>query len=109
MCDRMSGLQQRMDGQVSRWHLGLKCPPNRGHSTSLDQCRKAMQALEHQHGHSSVRIQSPDAHPTRSVSPRNPSIPCYHAKVIVSFASEGTYDIFHGKRSKAARKTCPQM
>ena len=36
-------------------------------------------------------------------------IPCYHARVIVSFASEGTKDIFHGKRTKAARKTCPQM
>ena len=28
--------------------------------------------------------------------------------MIVSFACEGTKDIFHGNRTKAARRTCPQ-
>lgn len=29
--------------------------------------------------------------------------------VIVSFACDGTSDIFNGKRTKAARKTCPPI
>ena len=36
-------------------------------------------------------------------------IPCCQGNVIVSFACDGTKDIFNGKRTKAARMTCPRM
>ncbi len=35
-------------------------------------------------------------------------VPCYHDTVIRSFKTLGTEDIFNGKNSKAARRTCPQ-
>ena len=38
----------------------------------------------------------------------NTWIPCKHAKVIVSFTSEGRKSIFRGKRTEAAPRTCPQ-
>ena len=34
-------------------------------------------------------------------------IPCYYVIVIRSFENTGTEDIFDGKNSKAARRTCP--
>src|SRR3972149_2489452 len=33
--------------------------------------------------------------------------PCYHVNMIVSFKDEGSEDVFNGKNTKAARKTCP--
>jgi proteic killer suppression protein len=35
-------------------------------------------------------------------------IPCYYEYVIRSFKNSGTEDIFYGKNTKAARRTCPQ-
>ncbi len=34
-------------------------------------------------------------------------IPCYHARMIVSFRDKGTQDIFDGIHSARARRTCP--
>jgi len=34
--------------------------------------------------------------------------PCYHVNMIVSFEDEGSEDIFNGKNTQAARKTCPE-
>lgn len=34
--------------------------------------------------------------------------PCYHVIMIVSFKNSGTDDIFNGRNSNDARKTCPQ-
>lgn len=36
-------------------------------------------------------------------------IPCYYDIVIRSFKDPGTEDIFYGKNTKAARRTCPQQ
>ena len=35
-------------------------------------------------------------------------MPCYRECMIRSFKNQGTEDIFDGKNSKAARKSCPQ-
>ena len=40
---------------------------------------------------------------------QNTWIPCYHAKAIVTFASEGTKDIFLGKCTQAALRACPKV
>jgi proteic killer suppression protein len=34
--------------------------------------------------------------------------PCYHVAVIRSFKDQGTDDLFNGKNSKEARRSCPQ-
>ena len=34
--------------------------------------------------------------------------PCYNDTVIKSFKNSGTEDIFYGKKTKVARKTCPE-
>jgi proteic killer suppression protein len=34
--------------------------------------------------------------------------PCYHGIMIRSFKQKGAEDIFNGKNSKTARKTCPR-
>ena len=34
--------------------------------------------------------------------------PCYHACVIQSFADAATEDVFNGRNTKAARKSCPR-
>ncbi|WP_019894929.1 type II toxin-antitoxin system RelE/ParE family toxin [Hydrogenovibrio halophilus] len=34
--------------------------------------------------------------------------PCYHANMIVSFKNKAVEDVFNGRASKEARKTCPQ-
>jgi len=34
--------------------------------------------------------------------------PCYHARVIRSFADRGAEDVFNGVNSAVARKACPQ-
>ena len=36
-------------------------------------------------------------------------MPCYHVTVIVSFKNDSTEDIFNGRASRTARRTCPQM
>ena len=35
-------------------------------------------------------------------------VPCYYATMIRSFKNTATEDIFNGKNSRAARKTCPR-
>ena len=35
-------------------------------------------------------------------------LPCYFLRVIRSFADTGTEDVFNGRNTRAARKTCPQ-
>jgi toxin HigB-1 len=35
-------------------------------------------------------------------------VPCYYVVVIHSFKDRGTEDIFNGKNTEAARRTCPQ-
>ena len=35
-------------------------------------------------------------------------MPSYHATVIVSFVNDGTEDIFNGRASRTARRTCPE-
>ncbi len=35
-------------------------------------------------------------------------IPCSHVTMIQSFKNVGTEDIFNGRRTQAARRTCPQ-
>jgi toxin HigB-1 len=35
-------------------------------------------------------------------------LPCYYAKMIVSFKNTETEDIFNGASTKAARKLCPE-
>jgi toxin HigB-1 len=34
-------------------------------------------------------------------------MPCYHARMIVTFKNQATEDIFNGESTKIARKTCP--
>jgi len=34
--------------------------------------------------------------------------PCYYVIVIVSFANQGTEDVFNGMNSRSARQCCPQ-
>ena len=34
-------------------------------------------------------------------------LPCYHVIVIVSFRTVGTRDVFDGRDTRAARRTCP--
>jgi proteic killer suppression protein len=34
--------------------------------------------------------------------------PCYYVIVILSFADQGTEDIYNGKNSASARRVCPQ-
>jgi len=33
---------------------------------------------------------------------------CYHSLMIITFNDQGTEDIFNGKNTKAARKSCPE-
>ena len=35
-------------------------------------------------------------------------VPCYRDTMIASFRDRGTQDIFNGKRTRAARRVCPQ-
>ena len=35
--------------------------------------------------------------------------PCYHGSVIRPFVNSGTPDIFNGKNSQQARRTCPRV
>ena len=35
-------------------------------------------------------------------------IPCYRGTMITSFRDRGTQDVFNGKRTRAARRVCPQ-
>lgn len=35
-------------------------------------------------------------------------VPCYHVVVIQTFKNAGTEDIFNGRRTRAARRVCPQ-
>lgn len=35
-------------------------------------------------------------------------IPCYHVIMIRSFKNAGTEDLFNGKNTKEARRTCPR-
>lgn len=34
-------------------------------------------------------------------------LPCYHVKVIISFKDGGTEDVFNGRETRIARRTCP--